>query len=197
MRKILLAFMAVMIGSVAMADERSEQVLRRVADYVKALGAYEAEFKVRAGEYQTQGRYAVKGDMYHIVVDRAEVYSDGRVRYEVDHERQEVNVDDMDLSSRNIMDNPTRCFDFVGADYRSQLLTEDKGQLTLHLKAEDQAIEGDIYLSVEQNGRPKRIVYVLYEDRIEVDITSLKSRSEEVERFVESKFKDYEIVDFR
>ena len=32
--------------------EGEEQMLRRVAEYVKALGAYEAEFVVSAGEYE-------------------------------------------------------------------------------------------------------------------------------------------------
>lgn len=198
MRKIFLACVAVMVATVTMADERSEAVLRRVAQYVKALGAYEAEFAVSAGEYSTMGRYVVDGDAYHIVVDRAEVYSDGRVRYEVDHERQEINVDEMDLKSRNIMDNPTRCFDFVGAEYRSEWVSEDGRVVTLHLRSSDEAVEGDIYLTVGQvSGQPEKIVYVLYDDRIEVDVKKIESRKGGVKSFREADFRGYDIVDFR
>lgn len=198
MRKIFLACVAVMVATVTMADERSEAVLRRVAQYVKALGAYEAEFAVSAGEYSTTGRYVVDGDAYHIVVDRAEVYSDGRVRYEVDHERQEINVDEIDLKSRNIMDNPTRCFDFVGAEYRSEWVSEDGRVVTLHLRSADEAVEGDIYLTAGQvSGQPEKIVYVLYDDRIEVDVKKIESRKGGVKSFREADFRGYDIVDFR
>lgn len=180
------------------ADDGARAVLQRVAEYVKKLGGYDAEFMVKAGDYSTTGRYGVDGDAYHIKVDQAEVYSDGRVRYEVDHERKEINVDNMDLSSRNIMDNPTRCFDFVGDDYTAEQITLENGRSTLHLRATDPAIEGDIYLTVmERTGRPIRILYVLYDDRIEVDITSLESRRSRVKSFSRGEYGDYELVDFR
>lgn len=198
MRKIFLACVAVMVGVTAMADERSEAMLKRVAEYVKALGAYEAEFAVGAGDYSTTGRYVVDGDAYHIVVDRAEVYSDGRVRYEVDHERREINVDEMDLKSRNIMDNPTRCFDFVGTEYRSEWVSEDGRSVTLHLRSADQTVEGDIYLTVRQaSGQPEKIVYHLYDDSIEVDVKKIESRKGGVKSFREADFRGYDIVDFR
>ncbi len=180
------------------ADERSHGVLRSVAEYVRALGAYDAEFDVAAGEYRAKGRYGVAGDAYHIKLDQAEVYSDGKVRYEVDHERKEVNIDVMDLQNRNILDNPTRCFDFVGADYSAMVYTEAGGEITLLLRANDTSIEGDIYLTVAKNtGRPRKIVYVLYDDRIEVNITSLERRKDAVTMYDASRYKDYEIVDFR
>lgn len=180
------------------ADDGARAVLQRVAEYVKKLGGYDAEFMVKAGDYSTTGRYGVDGDAYHIKVDQAEVYSDGRVRYEVDHECKEINVDNMDLSSRNIMDNPTRCFDFVGDDYTAEQVTLENGRSTLHLRATDPAIEGDIYLTVmERTGRPIRILYVLYDDRIEVDITSLESRRSRVKSFSRGEYGDYELVDFR
>ncbi len=173
-------------------------ILQRVADYIRSLGAYDAEFRVRSGDYSTTGQYSVAGDAYHIKVDRAEVYSDGSVRYEVDLERKEINVDNMDLASRNIMDNPTRCFDFVGDDYSSEVIHSENGRSTLHLKATDPAIEGDIYLEVqEHSGRPMKIVYTLYEDRVEVDVTSLESRRGKVESFSQTKFAGYDVVDFR
>ena len=198
MRKIFFILLICLSAMSVKADERLQAVLRRVAEYVKALGEYDAHFSVVAGDYTTQGRYSVAGDAYHIVVDQAEVYSDGKSRYEVDHDRKEVNIDEMDVNNRNIMDNPTRCFDFVGDEYASTVWTELGENVTLLLRANDTALEGDIYLTVNRNnGRPNRIVYVLYEDRIEVDITSLERRKGAMPKFEASKYKEYEIVDFR
>ena len=198
MRRLFIVIVAILSSVTSWADERSQNVLRSVAEYVQALGEYEAEFDVVAGDYRTNGRYGVLGDTYHIEVAQAEVYSDGKVRYEVDHDRGEVNIDVMDLASRNILDNPTRCFDFVGDDYASEIYSEEGGNVTLLLRANDEAIEGDIYLTVDSTtGRPRKIVYVLYDDRIEVTIVSLERRKNAVKRYDESKYKGYEIVDFR
>ena len=198
MRKLLILILSIFAAMTTMADERSQSVLRSVAEYVRVLGDYDAEFEVKAGVYNATGRYGVAGDSYHIKLDQAEVYSDGKVRYEVDHERKEVNIDVMDLSNRNILDNPTRCFDFVGADYASMVYEEAGGEITLLLRANDASIEGDIYLTVAKNtGRPIKIVYALYEDRIEVDITSLTKRKTAIAKYEASRYKGYEIVDFR
>lgn len=198
MRRLFVVIVAIFSTLNSWADERSQSVLRSVAEYVQALGEYEAEFDVVAGDYETNGRYGVLDDTYHIEVAQAEVYSDGKVRYEVDHDRREVNIDVMDLASRNILDNPTRCFDFVGDNYASTIYSEAGSDVTLLLRANDETIEGDIYLTVDSaTGRPRKIAYVLYDDRIEVTITSLERRRNVVRRYDESKYKGYEIVDFR
>lgn len=198
MRRLFVVIVAIFSTLNSWADERSQSVLRSVAEYVQALGEYEAEFDVVAGDYKTNGRYGVLDDTYHIEVAQAEVYSDGKVRYEVDHDRREVNIDVMDLASRNILDNPTRCFDFVGDNYASTIYSEAGSDVTLLLRANNETIEGDIYLTVDSaTGRPRKIAYVLYDDRIEVTITSLERRRNVVRRYDESKYKGYEIVDFR
>ena len=155
-------------------------------------------FVLTSGDYASSGRYAVSGDVYYIAVDNAEVYSDGKTRYEVNHARKEVSVDDMDAASRNILDNPTRCFDFVGTDYRSEVASRDGDEVTLHLRAVDPEIEGDIYLTVsESTGRPSSVAYSLYDDRVTVRITDIYGSAETVRRFDRSTCRDYEMIDFR
>lgn len=198
MRKLILSALVLFISVSAVADEQSKSALQRVASYVKALGAYDAEFKVVAGDYRTQGSYAVEGDSYYIELDAAEVYSDGKVRYEVDHNREEINVDNVDLASRNVLDNPTRCFDFVDSGYESDIYAASGAQLIVHLRSTDPAIEGDIYLTIDlSSARPQRLEYKLYDDVITVDITSLSKRKAKVDGFDKSDYKDYEIIDFR
>lgn len=198
MRRVILSALALLICVSAVADEQSKTVLQRVAHYVEALGAYDAKFKVAAGDYTTEGSYAVSGDNYYITLDEAEVYSDGKVRYEVDHNREEVNVDNVDLTSRNVLDNPTRCFDFVDSGYESDMFEQNGSQQTIHLRSTDAVIEGDIYLTIDAaSARPQRLEYKLYDDIIVVDVISLEKRKTKINSFDKSKYKDYEIIDFR
>ena len=198
MRKLVLLALVLSFALSAAADEKSKSMLQRVAQYIEALGAYDAEFKVVAGDYKATGEYSVAGDAYYIALDAAEVYSDGKVRYEVDHNREEINVDNVDLTSRNVLDNPTRCFDFVDAGYESDVYAETGGSKTIHLRSTDSAIEGDIYLTVNAaSGRPERLEYKLYDDVIVVDVVSLDKRKAKVESFDKTKYKEYEIIDFR
>ena len=198
MRKLILSILVLMLSLTAMADEQSKAALQRVARYVEALGAYDAEFKVTAGEYKVSGEYSVAGDSYYIKLDAAEVYSDGKVRYEIDHNREEINVDNVDLTSRNVLDNPTRCFDFVDSGYESDVFSQSDGEITIHLRSTDPAIEGDIYLTSDTtSGCPHRLEYKLYDDIIVVDVTSLEKRKEKIAIFDRAKFKDYEMIDFR
>lgn len=177
-------------------DARS--VLRRTADYVKALGSYEASFELTSGDYSSAGRYTVAGDAYHIVVGQAEVYSDGKVRYEVDNSRKEITVDEVDAASRNILDNPTRCFDFAGTDYESVIESRDGGAVTLLLRPSDSDAESTVRLTVDEaTGRPVRIVYTLYDERITVRILTLSQTGKAVKRFDRTAYRGYETVDFR
>ena len=198
MRKLILLTLVLTVSLSAVADEQSAAALQRVARYVEALGAYDAQFKVSAGEYQAAGSYAVVGDAYYIKLDAAEVYSDGKVRYEVDHNREEINVDNVDLASRNVLDNPTRCFDFVSSGYESNIHSSNGLQLTIHLRSTDPTIEGDIYLTIDTaSARPRKLEYKLYDDVIVVDVLSLEKRKTKLNGFDKTKYKDYELIDFR
>ncbi len=198
MRRFLLATIFVLLCAPVVADEASQAVLQRVAKYVKALGNYKAEFEVVADSYKAKGEYAVSGDCYYISVDNVEVYSDGKLRYEVENSRQEVSIDNMNLESNNILDNPTRCFDFVGSDYVAEFQSRDGADVTIYLRPNNEDIEGEIYLTVEEkSGRPKKIVYILYDDKVEVNISHLTSQKDAAPKFDSRKYKDYEVIDFR
>lgn len=194
-----MAIAALMLPLVAAAaDDEAQTLLRRTADYISSLGRYTARFGITAGEYSSQGSYTVDGDAYYIEVDGAEVYCDGKTRYEVDNGRREVNVDSVEGASRNILDNPTRCFDFVGTDYDVGVSSRTASDTTLHLRSRDASVEGDIYLTVETaTGRPRHITYELYDDRIEVAVESLEPSREAVRRYDAKRYSDYETIDFR
>lgn len=200
-RRAMKRFFTLLLAMAFVLSARAEgeqMLLRRVAEYVKALGSYDAEVDVAAGEYKASGSYSVAGDSYYIKVGEAEVYADGKTRYEVDHSRKEVSVDVVDLESQNILDNPTRCFDFVGEEYAAELVKESDGVATIRLVARNEDIEGEILLGVESaTGKPLSIAYILYDDRVDVKIKSLTPRKTKLPTFSKGDYKGYDMVDFR
>jgi outer membrane lipoprotein-sorting protein len=198
MRKILLIFAMLFLSGVVMAQGGASQTLQQVAKYVKSLGRYEVSFELLAGEYSAKGYFRVDGDSYYMTVGTAEVYCDGKVRYEVDNERKEINIDEVDTASRNVLDNPTRCFDFVGSDYSVKEELSISGRTKLILSADDKDIEGVIILSLdEKTGRPIGLEYELYDERVVIDVISIATAKEQVKRFNQSVYRGYEVVDFR
>lgn len=201
MRKIISLSLLLVFGltTVAQAADDAKGVLVGLSQYIAKLGRYEATFSLQVGDYKAEGRYMVDGNSYYIVVgDAAEVYCDGKVRYEVDKEREEVNIDVVDASSRNILDNPTRCFDFVGSDYSAVVTERGEKQVTLKLVSTDEKVEGEIFLTVDAaTYNPIEIEYRLYDERYNVKILSLAKTKSSPAKFDRSRYRDYEIIDFR
>lgn len=198
MRRFITTICLLMLSWSAAAEEGVWQILQRVSNYMGPQKGYEVRFAIKAEGYNTEGRYCVKGDSYYIEVADAEVYSDGKVRYEVDNLRREVNVDNMDSNSRNIMDNPTRCFDFVEEDYTAEIVKRDANNITLRLQSKDKSVEGEIYLTVNSDsGAPQRVEYLLYDDKMCVEVVEINRAAGSVKSFARSAYKDYEMIDFR
>ena len=195
MRKIISLSLLLILGLTAVAQTTPDAkgVLVGLSQNIAKLGRYEAAFSLQVGDYKADG------DAYHIVVgNAAEVYCDGKVRYEVDKEREEVNIDVVDASSRNILDNPTRCFDFVGSDYRATVVAQDEKQTVLKLVSTDEKVEGEIFLTLDAaTYTPKEIEYRLYDERFNVKILSLAKSKSSPSKFDRSRYRDYEIIDFR
>lgn len=198
MRRFSLLICALLVSWGVAAQEGVWQILQRVSEYMDSKNGYEVKFSIDAEGFTSQGRYCVKGESYYISVADAEVYADGEVRYEVDNARREVNVDVMNLDSRNILDNPTRCFDFVEEDYTATIVERIGGDITLGLRAKDEKVEGEIFLTVDsKTACPKEVKYTLYDDVIKVVVEQVEHKQGDVKSFNRSQYKDYEIIDFR
>lgn len=200
MRKISILLLSLFASlNLAAQEQTASVVLDALSQYITKLGRYEAAFTLQVGDYEADGRYMVDGSAYHIVVgSTAEVYCDGKVRYEIDKEREEVNIDVVDASSRNILDNPTRCFDFVGSDYVAEIVARDAKSLTLKLVAADEKVEGEIFLTLDAvSNAPQGIEYRLYDESFNVKIISLAKSKSSPAKFDRTNYRDYEIIDFR
>ena len=198
MRKMLILFSALMVGFFALADEGALTAMQRVARYVESLGRYRVDFALKSGDFSAKGYYCVDGDAYYMNLGSAEIYSDGKTRYEVDHDRKEVNIDVVDLSSHNILDNPTRCFDFVGSDYNVESRAVATERVEFSLTPRKRETEGIIRVFANvKTGAPLALQYELYDEVVKVDILSIDKNKEPVKPYRASNFRGYEIIDFR
>lgn len=198
MRKMLILFSALMVGFFALADEGALTAMQRVARYVESLGRYRVDFALKSGDFSAKGYYCVDGDAYYMNLGSAEIYSDGKTRYEVDHDRKEVNIDVVDLSSHNILDNPTRCFDFVSSDYNVESRAVATERVEFSLTPRKRETEGIIRVWANvKTGAPLALQYELYDEVVMVDILSIDKNKEPVISYRASNFRGYEIIDFR
>ncbi|WP_239406031.1 LolA family protein [Alistipes sp. An66] len=197
-RWLLLAVL--LCGTVRAAENRAGEILERLAAGFRAMKGYEVDFTVEAGEYRTAGSYAVEGQGYFLTLGDAEVFCDGTVRYEVDNARREVTIAGVDSTSRNILNNPVRAFDFLGDDYRAELLSETGGKAVVRLTPVEGsgASAGTVAVTVSTaTMRPEQLDYDYDGERIRVVVRRVAPLAGPLARFERSRFEGYEFIDFR
>lgn len=202
MKRLFLLLLALTVGAETIsAAGRAAEILERLAAEFRAMPGYGVDFAIEAGDYRAEGDYAVQGADYTLRVGDAEVYCDGKVRYEVDNERREVTIAEVDTTSRNLLNNPVRAFDFLGDDYRAELLSETGGRAVIRLRpvaAEDASAAGSITVTVNTASmHPVQLDYDYDGEQVRVVIRRVERRAEPLVRFDAERFKGYEFIDFR
>lgn len=198
-RWLLLLAMAAGVGTVSAAG-RAAEILEGLAAGFRAMKGYEDDFVIEAGDYRAEGSYAVEGAGYALSLGDAEVYGDERVRYEVDNDRREVTIAGVDSTSRNILNNPVRAFDFLGDDYRAELLSETGGKAVVRLTPVEGsgASAGTVTVTVSTaTMRPEQLDYDYDGERIRVVVRRVAPLAGPLARFERSRFAGYEFIDFR
>lgn len=200
-RRIL--YVAALLAGVceASAAGRAEEILGRVAEGFRAMKDYTVRFEVAADEYRTPGSYAVRGGSYYLRLgDDAEVYSDGRLRYEVDNRRREVTIDVVDTGSRNILNNPVHAFDFLGSEYAASLAGEQEGRAVVRLTPApgNTSSAGNIVLTVDTAAmRPVSLRYDYDGEQVQVSVLGIKPLETPLKAFAKDNYAGYEFIDFR
>lgn len=198
---LLLVLVAGAVGTETLsAAGRAAEILGRMAAGLRDMKGYEVDFSIEAGDYRAAGSYAVRGEGYTLSLGDAEVYCDGRVRYEVDKARREVTIVGVDTTSRNILNNPVRAFDFLGDDYRAELLSETGGRAVIRLTpvAGSGASGGVITVTVATDGmRPEGLDYDFDGEQIRVAVQRVKPLTAPLAVFDRSRFEGFEFIDFR
>ena len=182
------------------ADGRAAEILENLAAGFRALGAYGVTFEVSSDEYTTRGRYAVEGEKYYIAVGEAEVYCDGKIRYEVDNRRREVTIDVVDTGSRNILNNPVHAFDFLGSEYAASLAGEQEGRAVVRLTPApgNTSSAGNIVLTVDTAAmRPESLRYDYDGEQVGIAVLGVAPLDTPLKAFSKGDYKGYEFIDFR
>ena len=109
---------------------------------------YALFMKVDAYGEQIKGYFMVEDDSYYIQLGKMEVYSDGKLRYEVNNERKEVTEDRVNLSSRDLLTNPTRAFEFVEEEFTASISENIHNGVILKLEPKQSADITAVYVSV-------------------------------------------------
>lgn len=202
MRKIIVMLMSLFAVSNLSAQGADEwlQGLRSSLGERYAMELFVEMGGVESVDDQLMGYFMVDGDGYYIKLGQMEVYSDGKLRYEVNNERKEVVEDRVNLESVDLLSNPTRAFSFLPDEFSASVLKSSSDSATLNLvpKSEDMGITA-ILLSLERNGSKVVPVAVSYDydgDLVTITLTMLDTDGLKLRKWEKSAYRAYDIVSF-
>lgn len=145
------------------------------------------------------GIFMVEGDGYYLTLGTMEVYSDGKLRYEVNNERKEVTIDRVDLTSRDILTNPTNAFRFAHEEFSSSVVADKDGEVVLSLTPREDIGITDIELTLRRDANgvvtPLAIRYNYDGDVIHVAL-AMRPHDAALPRWDKAAYRAYDIVSF-
>ena len=146
------------------------------------------------------GYYMVEGDAYYISLGIMEVYSDGKLRYEINNERKEVVEDRVNLEACDLLSNPTRAFSFVPQEFSSEVTSATNERVTLRLTPKSEAMGIDaITLTLERSGSQVAPVAISYDydgDAVAITLSRADVSDAKLPRWDKSAYRAYDIVSF-
>ncbi len=152
-------------------------------------------------EEQVSGYIMVEGDSYYITLGIMEVYSDGVLRYEINNERKEVTEDRVNLSSHDLLTNPTRAFLFAPEEFDITLRFSHNGEIaSLELTPRDAALGvTTITLALVSEGDnvyPSQIAYDYDGDLVCITLDMVDVQDKSLPRWNKDNYRAYDIVSF-
>lgn len=182
----------------AQADERSTAILTRMSAKLKAMGEYDVAFTIAAESFKASGRYSVSGREYYMTLGDGEVFCDGETFYEVNKALEEITIDRVNPSDRNILNNPVSGLDFIGEEFASEIVSQSGATTVIRLTPVNGAANSAIEVTVDNTAQlPSRIVYLMASDSITVELVSINKSAAPLPHFDAAAYPDYEIIDFR
>lgn len=198
MRKIV-AVVVAMISAVAVSAQTTAQ------EWLTMLSAslgdrYAMHIEVSMDDEPMEGYFMVDGDGYYITLGVMEVYSDGKLRHEVNNERKEVTVDGVDLTTVDLFTNPTKAFDFVGDEFAVSIVESDAKVCVLSLVPRDDAMGvSAIGVTLVRDGSgvvPRSISYDYDGVRIDIATRIADADARVLPRWKKDDYRGYDIVSF-
>ena len=153
-----------------------------------------------AKEAPISGYFMVEGDAYYISLGIMEVYSDGKLRYEINNERKEVVEDRVNLEACDLLSNPTRAFSFVPQEFLSEVTSATNERVTLRLTPNSEAMGIDaITLTLQRSGSQVAPVAISYDydgDAVAITLSRADVSDAKLPRWDKSAYRAYDIVSF-
>lgn len=173
--------------------------LKRLDAAIAREGSYAVHFSVTTSEeFAGRGYYLVDGESYYLVLGDAEVFCDGRIRYEVSRVAREITIVSVDPASRNLLDNPTHAFDFLDESYSSELLSADAERAVVRLTPRRKGAISEVLLALDaRRALPQLVTYLADGLEVKVSILSFEKLQTPVLTFDAARYADYELIDFR
>jgi len=199
MKRFLISLTAILAAGMAAAAGDAGEVLRALSAKIRSMPGYAVEFSLRSGTKTVRGQYTVRGDAFYMKFGEAEVYSDGKIRREVDPDKNEVVVDAVDPKSHNILNNPTRAFDLAPEQFAAEMVEQTAQKSVVRLTPNDKAGGvTTVVLTVDaKSGLPAALSYMLDHERIEVEIEAFGPTDRAPRKFRAADYADFETIDFR
>jgi hypothetical protein len=193
---MLLASVACIVSAVAQTTPQEWLTKLR-----STLGSsYAWNISVATSGEQFEGYYIVEGDSYYLRLGAMEVYSDGKLRYEINNERKEVVEDRVNLEACDLLSNPTRAFTFVPQEFASEVTSAANERVTIQLTPKSDAMGIDsITLTLERRGSKVMPVAISYDydgDAISIVLSAADSADAKLPRWDKSAYRAYDIVSF-
>jgi hypothetical protein len=156
---------------------------------------------VAVGEQSAmEGFCMVDGDGYYITLGVMEVYSDGKLRYEVNNERKEVVEDRVDLEACDLLSNPTRAFDFVPNEFNSEVIStvNERVELKLMPKSDTMGISSItlVLRVVDSRVEPVSVCYDYDGELVNIALSSVDSAGAKLRKWDKTAYRAYDIVSF-
>ena len=199
MRKLITLFILLLSTLGAVSAQSAQEWLAKLNT---SLGErYAMNISVKVGEEAPlTGFFMVEGDAYYITLGIMEVYSDGKLRYEINNERKEVVEDRVNLEACDLLSNPTRAFDFVPNEFVSAVksATNERVVLTLTPKSEAMGISS-ITLTLAVVGskvEPMSICYDYDGEMVTIALSKADSADAKLRKWDKAAYRAYDIVSF-
>ncbi len=198
MRRIMMICVALMTVVAASAQQSAEQWLKALNS---SLGeCYAMRVEVNTSADTMSGYYMVDGDSYYIELEQMEVYCNGKVRHEINNSRKEVTVDSVDPGSGDLLQNPTRAFDFVADEFKMSVAeTTPTGCVVSLMPLDSSSGIVEIILVLQRNGSkvlPKNILYDYDGECYAIELEMVDVGATKLPRWNKESYSDYDMVSF-
>ena len=202
MRRVIITLCALLGVASLSAQTTPQEWLSALNTTLGVRYGFGISVVVGTGDEQTtlHGTLKVEGDAFYLMLGAMEVYSDGKLRYEINNERKEVTEDRVNLKSHDILTNPTRAFTFLDDEFTmSMRQAQDANTKFIDLTPHEDIGLSNITLALRRSGGgtlPEAISYYYDGDVVMITMQPLDATSWKLPRWNKASYAAYDIVSF-